>query len=123
MSTHDALDIESATLPGDARSVTEPSGAVESARAAATWRQRRFPGIDDAPPQRQPGANGDGVSEGDSTAASASRDAVYRRLLGAADVIAATAAFVITIPRQRRLRALHFAQELQSEARPAHVLG
>ena len=98
MSTHDALDTESATLPGDARSGTEPSGAVESARAATTWRQRRFPGIDDAPPQRRPGANGDGVAEGDSTAASASRDAVYRRLLGAADVIAATAAFVITIP-------------------------
>ncbi len=38
-----------------------------------------------------------GTAESDATAASISRDAVYRRLLAAADLIAATAAFVVTI--------------------------
>jgi exopolysaccharide biosynthesis polyprenyl glycosylphosphotransferase len=95
MSTHDALETESATLPGDARSGTEPSGAVESARAATTQRPQLFPGLRAAP--RRPALAGS-VAEGDSTAASASRDAVYRRLLAAADLIAATAAFVIAIP-------------------------
>ncbi len=81
------------------RSVTEPSGAVvESARAATTWRQRRFPGIDDPPPQRQRDGEANGVREGDSTAASASRDAVYRRLLAVADLIAAAAAFLVAVP-------------------------
>ncbi len=37
------------------------------------------------------------VDEGDATSASASRDATYRRLLAFADVLAATAAFFITI--------------------------
>ena len=82
-------------LRRDARSVTEPSGAVESARAATTSPRRRLPGTRAAP--RRPGEGG-AIAEGDSTAASASRDGVYRRLLAAADVIAATAAFVITIP-------------------------
>ena len=82
-------------LRGDARSVTEPSGAVESARAATTSSRQRPLGIGTA--SRRPGEGG-AVAEGDSTAASASRDGVYRRLLAAADVIAATAAFVITIP-------------------------
>ncbi len=99
MSTHDALDIESATLPGDARSGTEPSGAVESARAATTWRERRFPGVDKPP--RQPakrngkaGANGDAAAaEGDFTAASATRDAVYRRLL--VKILLRTVPFVV----------------------------
>ena len=82
-------------LRGDARSGTEPSGAVESARAATTSSRRRPPGVRATP--RRPGEGG-AVAEGDSTAASASRDGVYRRLLAAADVVAATAAFVITIP-------------------------
>lgn len=73
MSTHDALETESATLQGDVRSVAEPTGTVESARAGAT-------------------------AEGDFTAASASRDAVYRRLLAVADLLAATAAFLVAIP-------------------------
>ena len=82
-------------LRRDARSVTEPSGAVESARAATTSPRQRPLGIGTA--SRRPDESG-AVAEGDSTAASASRDGVYRRLLAAADVIAATAAFVITIP-------------------------
>ena len=82
-------------LRGDARSVTEPSGAVESAGAATTSPRQRPLGIGTA--SRRPGEGG-AIAEGDSTAASASRDGVYRRLLAAADVIAATAAFVITIP-------------------------
>ena len=80
---------------GDARSGTEPSGAVESARAATTSPRQRPPGARAA--SRRSG-NGGAVAEDDSTAASASRDGVYRRLLAAADLIAATAAFVITIP-------------------------
>ena len=93
MSTHDALETQSAELREDARSGIEPSGAVEPARAATTSHPRRLPRVGAA--ARRPGDSG---TEGDSTAASASRDTVYRRLLGAADVIAATAAFVITIP-------------------------
>ena len=95
MSTHDALETESATLQGDARSVIEPTGAVESPGAVTTRRSRRFPGVD--APGRAPD-DGRGVAEGDSTAASLSRDGIYRRLLAVADVIAATFAFVITIP-------------------------
>ncbi len=66
MSTHDALETEPATLQGDVRSVTEPTGAVESARVATTWRQRRFPGVDKPPRLSRPAkrnrktsANGD----------------------------------------------------------------
>ncbi len=106
MSTHDALETESATLRGDARSGTEPSGSVESARAAATRRPERFPGLRAAPRRpaaADPVAKDDSTAssasrDADSTAASASRDAVYRRLLAAADLIAATAAFVLAIP-------------------------
>jgi exopolysaccharide biosynthesis polyprenyl glycosylphosphotransferase len=38
------------------------------------------------------------VLEGESSAASRARDAIYRRLLAAADLLAATLAFVVTIP-------------------------
>ena len=94
MSTHDALETESATLPGDARGGTDPSGAVEPAGAATNLRQQRFPQIETKPAWR---GDADAVTEGDSTESSASRDAVYRRLLATADVIAAAAAFLVTI--------------------------
>jgi exopolysaccharide biosynthesis polyprenyl glycosylphosphotransferase len=96
MSTHDAVEAESAKFPRHARSLAEPTGAVESAAAAANKHERRLPGIDDASRQRD--GEAEGVCEGDFTAASASRDAVYRRLLAVADLIAATAAFFVAIP-------------------------
>ncbi|MEA2565974.1 MAG: hypothetical protein QOD49_1151, partial [Actinomycetota bacterium] len=96
MSTHAALETDSATFRGDARSLTEPTGAVEWAEATTNWRELRSPGIDDGPRGRD--SEADSVYEGDFTAASASRDAVYRRLLAVADLIAAAAAFLVAIP-------------------------
>lgn len=97
MSTHDALETEPATLRGVLRSDTDPSGAVESPRAATKLRLRPSPGVEST---RREQAVDDlvGVADGGLTAASISRDAVYRRLLATADLLAATAAFVIAIP-------------------------
>ena len=85
-----------------ARTGQARSSRPSPAQAATTWRQRRIPAVDKPP--RQPAkrngkasANGDTV-ESDFTAASASRDGVYRRLLAVADLIAAAAAFVFAIP-------------------------
>ena len=83
MSAHDALETESHALQGRARNGTDLPATRQDRRDAQN--ELRIPTFDD-------------VAEGGSTAASASRDAVYRRLLAVADVIAATAAFVIAIP-------------------------
>ncbi|HXV05343.1 MAG TPA: sugar transferase [Solirubrobacterales bacterium] len=91
MSTHDALETQSATLRGVLRSDTDPSGAVESSRAATKLRLE--------PSVRWPRAAEEiVVDDGGITASSISRDAVYRRLLATADLLAATAAFAIAIP-------------------------
>ncbi len=96
MSTHDALETESATLREDLRRGTDPSGAVESAGAAAKPAHQLLP-------ERDAGRHGPdpeevrNVDEGEASKASAARDAIYRRLLAVADLIAATTAFVVTI--------------------------
>jgi len=101
MSTHDALETESATLREGTRSGTDPSGPVESARAAAKAQpQRRSRASLDASRLRRDreAAAVEDVAEGFSSQASESRDAVYKRLLAVADLIAAATAFAITIP-------------------------
>ncbi|HEX8959451.1 MAG TPA: sugar transferase [Solirubrobacterales bacterium] len=97
MSTHDALETKSATLREVLRSDTDPSSAVEPAGAAAKLRLKPRSGIEPAP---RPLTVDDaaGVADGGLTTASISRDAVYRRLLAAADLLAATTAFVLSIP-------------------------
>lgn len=87
MSTHDALETEQGILQEEGRGGAELAIPI----GMAAPRDRR-PGVD-----ANVSADVGGVAEGDSTASSASRDAIYRRLLAAADVSAATAAFVITI--------------------------
>lgn len=97
MSTHDALETQSATLRGVLRSDTDPSSAVEPAGTAAKPRLRIRPGLE---PTRRRQALDDAVevAEGGQAASSLSRDALYRRLLALADLIAASAAFVIAAP-------------------------
>lgn len=95
MSTHDALEMEAATLRDDARGGGAPTSAVEPARAATKRHRVRFPGI--GLPARRP-AEPRSRRGGDALASAATREAVYRRLLALGDLIAATAAFAVTIP-------------------------
>jgi exopolysaccharide biosynthesis polyprenyl glycosylphosphotransferase len=94
MSTHDALEKDSATLADDVRGASGHSRAVESARDA-NGRQALLPGFDAG--DRRLRGEAEDVAEGEATPSSASRDAVYRRLLATADLVAATAAFLATI--------------------------
>ena len=82
-----ALEAESAILQKD-QSPGEPWDTDEAQARTATAQRARS----------QPAVEVEGVAGGSATASSQSRDGVYRRLLAAADLIAATAAFVITIP-------------------------
>jgi exopolysaccharide biosynthesis polyprenyl glycosylphosphotransferase len=94
MSTHDALEKNSATLADEVRDASEHSRAVESTRDAERGQPLR-PGFDPREGSRRNEA--EDVPEGEATPSATSRDAVYRRLLAAADVVAATAAFLATI--------------------------
>jgi exopolysaccharide biosynthesis polyprenyl glycosylphosphotransferase len=95
MSTHDALETESATLREDLRRGTDLSGAVESTGVAANSPKQLLPATD-APRLRSDDVQN--FDEGGSPHSAVAREAVYRRLLALADLIAATAAFTITIP-------------------------
>ena len=97
MAAHDALETDSDTVRReDPRSGTDRSGAVEPAGAATKRaRSRLLPGIDVS---RFRESEAEDVTEGFATESSASRDAIYRRLLAMADLVAAGAAFLITIP-------------------------
>lgn len=97
MSTHDALETDSGTVQGDLRRGDIGSGAVESTGAATKRSRRLLPGVDVPRFRAGTGAEVEGVTEGAPPRAASSRDAVYRRLLAAADVIAATFAFFVTI--------------------------
>jgi exopolysaccharide biosynthesis polyprenyl glycosylphosphotransferase len=98
MSTHDALETDSVTDRGEPRSGPERSGAVESAGAATKRNRWFFRGRDATRTPAEPlDAAIKGVSEGESTRSSASRDAVYRRLLAIGDISAAIFAFVVTV--------------------------
>jgi exopolysaccharide biosynthesis polyprenyl glycosylphosphotransferase len=98
MSTHDALETDSATDRGEPRSGADRSGAVESAGAATKRNRWFFRGRDGVAPGVEPrAADVQGVTEGDATDSSLARDAIYRRLLAGADIAAATFAFVITV--------------------------
>lgn len=98
MSTHDALETDSATDRGGLRSGADRSVAVESTEAATKRNRWFFRGRDVSTGRVESlDAALKGVSEGESTRSSASRDAVYRRLLALGDVSAAIFAFVVTI--------------------------
>jgi exopolysaccharide biosynthesis polyprenyl glycosylphosphotransferase len=97
MSTHDALGTESATLREGTRGGLDDPGSVESA-GAATNRPQQREAASQGTRRDSAAVDAASVAEGDSTAASLSRDAVYRRLLAVADILAAAAAFVVAIP-------------------------
>jgi exopolysaccharide biosynthesis polyprenyl glycosylphosphotransferase len=100
MATHDALEKDSDTAQGDPRRGDERSGAVESPGPATKRPRWLLPGMDATrfrPNSQELAREVEEVEEGAPPAAAASRDAIYRRLLATADVIAATFAFFITI--------------------------
>ena len=99
MSTHDVRETDSShPSGGSSRSDSDRSGAVEPARVATKRSGLRLPETDAALRRLERAEETEDLDEGFASKASASRDAVYKRLLAAADLIAATAAFTITIP-------------------------
>ena len=98
MSTHDALETDSGTLREDVRSGTDRSRAVESPGAATKAPAERRSGFERRRRNDQAYREYRNFDEGLASASSLSRDAVYRRLLAVGDVLAATAAFTLTVP-------------------------
>ncbi|HXR31560.1 MAG TPA: sugar transferase [Solirubrobacterales bacterium] len=97
MSDHDASGAEPRTLQQSARSDADagPVGADRSAGAGfGPTRGRELPPVGIGRIEETLVE----VHEGGPNASSAARDAVYRRLLAAGDLIAAAAAFVIAVP-------------------------
>ena len=90
MSNQGALEAESQAFQG---------GSLFRA-GRTTTRKLRLPSDVKASEGRplEPEGNANGVAEGGSTSASMSRDALYRRLLAVADLVATTTAFVVAIP-------------------------
>jgi exopolysaccharide biosynthesis polyprenyl glycosylphosphotransferase len=84
MPSRDALDAKPHSSQGARRDGAEASGDPQPLAVAQSLEVEGGDAVD--------------VLEGESSVASRARDAIYRRLLAVADLLAATLAFVITIP-------------------------
>ena len=96
MSEPDALETEHPVPPEAGAPRTESSGALTAARSTWTPRRRPRPVRPGEGGRQRPNIEAQALPEGET--GSAPHDKFRRRLLAAADVLAATTAFVIVVP-------------------------